>query len=126
MFRNYLKIALRTFWQNKIYVAINLAGLGFALACCILSYLNYNYRATFDTNHPNTENIYRVNALRKIDGTTQPWGITPAPLGNSMINDVAGINRMARLCSQTVIVKKDENIINEELYFADKTLFSFF
>jgi len=126
MLKNYLKIAIRIFWQNKVYVAINLAGLGFALACCILSYLNYNYRAAFDTNHTHTENIYRVNALRKIDGATQRWGITPAPLGSSMINDIAGIDRIARLYSQTVIVKKDENIINEELYFADKNLFSFF
>ena len=126
MFRNYLKIALRIFWQNKIYVAINLAGLGFAIACCILSYLNYNYRATFDTNHTNTGNIYRVNTLRKIDNNTQRWGIIPAPLSSSMITDVAGIDRVARLYSQSVVVKKDENTITEELYFADKTLFSFF
>jgi len=126
MLKNYLKIALRIFWQNKIYVALNLTGIGFALACCILSYLNYNYRAAFDSNHTHTENIYRVNALTKIDGATQRWGITPAPLGNSMINDITGIYRMARLYSRNVILKKDENIINEELYFADKNLFSFF
>ncbi|MHA4809972.1 ABC transporter permease [Flavitalea flava] len=126
MFKNYLKIALRIFWKHKIYVAINLAGLGFALACCILSYLNYNYRASFDTNHSHTGNIYRVNSLRKMDGATRRWGIAPAPLGSSMINDISGIDRMARLYSQNVIVKKDENVINEELYFADPTLFSFF
>src|SRR3954471_14760842 len=112
MFRNYLRIALRIFSKNKIYVAINLVGLGFAIACCILSYLNYNYRATFDTDHTNTGNIYRVNTLRKIDNVTQRWGITPAPLGSAMINDVAGIHRMARVYSQNVVVKKDENIIN--------------
>lgn len=119
-------MALRIFWQNRIYVAINIAGLGFALACCILSYLNYNYRAAFDTNHTNTGDIYRVNALRKIDGETQRWAITPAPLGSSMIHDIAGIDRMARLYSQQVTVKKDENIISEELYFTDRNLFNFF
>jgi ABC-type antimicrobial peptide transport system permease subunit len=126
MLKNYLKIAIRIFWQHKIYVAINLAGLSFALACCILSYLNYNYRAAFDTNHTHAGNIYRVNALRKIEGASQRWGITPAPLGGALINDVPDVHRMARLYSQTVIVKKDENTINEELHFADKNLFSFF
>lgn len=126
MFRNYLKIALRIFLQNKIYVAINLAGLGFALACCIVSYLNYNYRATFDANHTDTENIYRINSLRKIDGGTERWGIIPAPLASSMFNDITGVDRTARLFSRNVVVKKDEQIINEELFFADKNLFSFF
>lgn len=126
MFKNYLKIALRIFWQNKTYVGVNLAGLGFALTCCILSYLNYNYRAAFDSNHKNVENIYRVNTQRKINDATQPWGSTPGPIGNAMISDIAAIDRMARLYSENVIIKKGENVISEELYITDKTLFSFF
>ena len=31
MFQNYLKIAIRVLWKNKVYVLINLLGLGFAL-----------------------------------------------------------------------------------------------
>jgi hypothetical protein len=31
MFQNYLKIAVRVLWKNKVFVVINLLGLGFAL-----------------------------------------------------------------------------------------------
>ncbi len=40
MFLNYLKKAFRVLWRNKIYVILNIAGLAFAIACCILAYLN--------------------------------------------------------------------------------------
>lgn len=73
MFSNYFKIAFRVLWRNKVYVALNVVGLGFAIACCILAYLNYNYRAKFDKNHSQTENIYRLNSERKADGTKQTW-----------------------------------------------------
>jgi putative ABC transport system permease protein len=98
----------------------------FALACCILSNLNYKYRASFDTNHYNTENIYRVNALRKVDSVIGRWGVSPGPFGGSILKDVPKINGMARLYSKDVGVKKDEHIIKEKLYFADKDLFAFF
>ncbi len=51
MLKNYLRIAARVSLRNKLYVAINLTGLGFALACCIWSYLNYDYRNSFDEIH---------------------------------------------------------------------------
>ena len=38
MIKNYLKITLWILWQPKIYVAINLISLAFALSCCIRFY----------------------------------------------------------------------------------------
>src|SRR3954466_1862380 len=99
MFPNYLKIAFRVLWRNKIYVALNVVGLGFAIACCILAYLNYNYRAKFDENHSHTGNIYRLNSERKVDGSKQTWGVVPLPLAQAMQKEFAGAERIARLSS---------------------------
>lgn len=126
MFRNYLKIAVRVLWKNKVYVAINLLGLGFALACCILSYINYDYRASFDSNHPNTENIYRLNSNRIIDKSSQPWGITPVAIGGYLAKDVEGTGRVTRLFSDNVVVKNKEDVFGERVYYGDKNFFSFF
>ncbi|GAB2586795.1 ABC transporter permease [Spirosoma areae] len=126
MFSTYLKIALRILWRNKVYVAINLVGLGFAIACCLLAYLNYNYRASFDSNHTQTEHIYRLNSLRVVDKGTQPWAVSPVPLAEAMQKSLAGVKRIARLHSANALVKRGENTFDERIHYADKTLFSFF
>src|ERR1700709_735572 len=119
MFSNYLKIAFRVLWRNKIYVVLNIGGLGFAIACCILSYLNYNYRANFDQNHSRTDGIYRLNSMRLIDGSKQPWAVTPLPLAQAMQN-IAGVGRIARLSSAAVTIKHQENTFDEHIHYADK------
>ncbi|WP_290799462.1 ABC transporter permease [Flavihumibacter sp. UBA7668] len=126
MFTNYLKIAFRVLKRNKVYVILNVMGLGFAITCCILAYLNYNYRANFDQNHSNTKNIYRINSNRKIDGNSQPWGVTPLPLAQAINKKDSGIEGIARLSSASVIVKKQEDTFDERIFYADKTLFDFF
>ncbi|MES2809521.1 MAG: ABC transporter permease [Bacteroidota bacterium] len=126
MFSNYLKIALRVLGRNKIYVIINLGGLGFAIACCILAYLNFNYRDKFDQNHTNTQNIYRLNSTRNVDGNKQPWGVVPLPLSQVVQKDITGIQQVARLSSATVTVKHNNNTLNERLHFGDSALFNFF
>ncbi|MDN5288482.1 MAG: transporter permease [Mucilaginibacter sp.] len=126
MFSNYLKIAFRVLWHNKIYVILNVAGLGFAIACCILAYLNYNYRANFDQNHTDTEQIYRLNSMRLVDGRKQPWGVIPLPLTQAMEKDISGVEQVARLSSTAVVVKHEENTFDEHIHYADKNLFDFF
>ncbi|GLU54379.1 FtsX-like permease family protein [Dyadobacter frigoris] len=126
MFSNYFKIAFRVLWRNKIYVILNVLGLGFAIACCILAYLNYNYRANFDKNHVNTQRIYRLNSTRLVDGNEQPWAVVPLPLAQVVQKELAGVARIARLSSAGVIVKHKDNTFKEHIYYADKTLFDFF
>jgi putative ABC transport system permease protein len=126
MLSNYFKIAFRVLWRNKIYVVLNVVGLGFAIACCILAYLNYNYRAKFDQNHAGTEGIYRLNSERLIDGAKQTWGVVPLPLGEALQKESGGAEKIARLSSAAVVVKQKENTFSESIHYADKALFDFF
>jgi putative ABC transport system permease protein len=126
MFNNYIKIALRVLLRNKVYVAINLLSLGFALACCVWSYLNYNFRASFDANHTGTENIYRINSLREVEHSSQPWGVSPLPLAEAALKDMPAIEQVARLYHKSVVVKKDDNALSETIHYADPEVFSFF
>lgn len=126
MFSNYFKIAFRVLWRNKIFVALNVIGLGFAIACCILAYLNYNYRAKFDQNHLHTKDIYRLNSERQVDGTRQTLGVVPLPLAQAMQKEFPGAERIVRLSSAPVIVKYKDNTFDERIYYTDKLLFDFF
>ena len=91
MLHNYLKIALRNIWKNKLYFGINVVGLGIALACSIIAYLNYAFDQSFDTFYEKRENIYRVNMVRQSNGVE--YGLAPLPLGPAAEQDIPGISR---------------------------------
>lgn len=59
-----LKLAWRNLNKRKFYTILNVAGLGMAMACCLLIYLYTNYHLSFDTYHQSASATYRlVNEL---------------------------------------------------------------
>jgi len=60
MFKNYLKITLRSFLRNKLYASINLLGLSVGIASFILIYLFVQQQLSYDTGYTQADRIYRV------------------------------------------------------------------
>ena len=96
MFRNYLKITFRSLWKNKVYVLINVIGMGAALAVCIVAYLNFKYNADFDAGHENEAEIYRVNFVRITNGYPVNNGSSPLPIGEAIRANVSEVDAVAR------------------------------
>ena len=63
MFRNYLKIALRTLWKHKTHTVINVLGLAVAFASATLLFLSAAFELSFDRFHADADRIYRTNFL---------------------------------------------------------------
>lgn len=51
MFKNYLKIALRTLRKYKAYSAINILGLAIGIACCVVIFMYVSHETSFDNYH---------------------------------------------------------------------------
>ena len=51
MLKNYLFIALRNMWRNKIYSLINILGLAVGLAVCLSIFLYVQDQLSFDQYH---------------------------------------------------------------------------
>ena len=96
MLKNYLKITFRSLMKNKLFTFINIFGLGIALACCIVAYLNWDYNIKFDTNHLNSEKIYRINFIRITNGQPIKNGDCPAPLGAAIDGTISQIGEVMR------------------------------
>ncbi len=126
MISNYFKIAIRILSRHKTYVFLNIAGLGFALACCLLAYLNYDYRETFDANYPDTENIYRINSKRISDGVVNEWGVSPIGLGEALKKNSSSVTSYARLFSAAGVIKNANDVFSEQIHFADPAFFDLF
>ncbi len=48
MLTNYLRIAWRTLWRNRLYTALNVLGLAIGLSACWISYRLVSYEFAFD------------------------------------------------------------------------------
>ena len=80
MLKNFFLITLRNMMKNKLFIFINVFGMGLAIGCCIVAYFAYEYDSTFDAIHKNGEHIYRVSAIREFDDQLTRFGYAPLPI----------------------------------------------
>ncbi len=76
MYRNYLTIAVRNLFKNKVYSLINILGLSIGMACCILILFYVQYEQSWDHFHTRGDQIYRV--IRETKHTGVLSGSYPA------------------------------------------------
>ncbi len=60
MFKNYLKIAWRNLLKNRTFSIINIAGLSFSVAFCLLLFFYIRYEQSFDTFHKKKDRLFRL------------------------------------------------------------------
>ncbi|WP_189631370.1 ABC transporter permease [Roseivirga thermotolerans] len=121
MFKNYLKISIRSLLKQKFYSFINISGLALGLAACLLIVLYISHELSYDKYHKDIDRVYRV-----ANGQSGNW--TPARLGAQMKADFPEVEEVARIngpFSQTF--KVGDKIFKEERGFsADSTFHKIF
>ncbi|KAB7732852.1 FtsX-like permease family protein [Rudanella paleaurantiibacter] len=85
MLTNYLKIALRTLWQNRLFTAINMLGLIVGVAGGLLIYLFLRHHLSTDRHHVHYERIVRISTdLHLDDGTVEHNPEAPPPMAQAL------------------------------------------
>jgi putative ABC transport system permease protein len=77
MFKNNLKIALRSLIKQKVYSLINVLGLSVGIASCILIVLFVTNEFSYDTFFEDKERIYRMVLERKYPNHSTYYAIVP-------------------------------------------------
>jgi putative ABC transport system permease protein len=97
MLRNYLKIALRNIWNNKVFSAINIMGLAIGMASCITILLFVHYERSYDGIHQ--RNIYRLDEVQKFEGMVAPQKVALSmfPMGPSLKADYPEVKNFVRI-----------------------------
>jgi hypothetical protein len=124
MLSNYLKIALRNLRRNFHYVLINVLGLGVALGFCILAFLNYRFSNSFDHWHRQGGQTFRVEMLKASTG--EPNGMCPPALAAAAPAQIAAVERSTTWDQVSTVVKRDEQVFNETLFFTDENFLQIF
>lgn len=131
MLRNYFKIAWRNIRANKLFTALNIAGLAIGMCVCIILFSFVNTELSFDTMYSDSENIYRVNMETSEDYGFETWATMPNAVGPAITEDIPQVKKMTRLIKDdfgaTASLKiGDKNFTENALYLADSTLFKMF
>ena len=73
MLRNYLTIAYRTLWHNRLYTLLNVTGLAVGMAGGLLIFAFLRHHLSTDRHHAHYDRIVRVSTdLHLEDGTVDP------------------------------------------------------
>lgn len=127
MILNYLKVAARHLVKNKVYLLINVLGMGIAIACAMTAYLLIAYNIEFDAavDKNRVKNVVKVMHHRKdTDGDPYMELVAPLPLAPAVANDIAGIQRYTRFCSTGGYITYGDNGFHETIFFADSAFMS--
>jgi putative ABC transport system permease protein len=126
MFSNYFLIALRNLRQNKLFIVINVCGMGVAIACCIVIYLAYQFDATFDQVHEKGKQIYRVSAIREFANETRRLGYVPLPLGEIVNKTFGQVRTSSRYIHSQSNLKLEDELFPANLTYVDPGFFKMF
>ncbi|MFN8353103.1 MAG: ABC transporter permease [Spirosomataceae bacterium] len=98
MLYNYLKIAIRNLWKNKLFSVINIMGLGLAIPFALLALLHLQSTFEFDNFHPDSERIYRIitNEVSPQGGTTK-YASSPYLLAEQLKNNYACVEKATKV-----------------------------
>src|SRR5688572_16054453 len=126
MLKNFLLITLRNMMKNKLYIFINIFGMGVAIACCIVAYFVYEYDTTFNANHVNGDKIYRVSAVREFDKQVSKFGYAPLPIGSIVQQTFKDVDKSARYYYSWSNLKREEDLFQSHLSYVDPEFFEMF
>lgn len=126
MIKNYLLITLRSLAKNKLFIFINVFGMGIAIACCIVAYVNWEFAATWDSKHVNADQIYRVQLVRDFQGRTERYGMAPMPLGSFVKQNFKEVSKVVRYSSSYCDIRIGEEVFGTQMVFVDSGFFDLF
>ncbi len=129
MLKNYFKIILRNLVQRKTFSLINILGLAFGIAACLIIYIYVSYEKSYDKFNVNADNIYRMENVRYYTSGTDSSAGCEALLGPTLKEEIPEVLNFARIRRKSAVVTYNNKAFTERnMFWADSsflTMFSF-
>ncbi len=126
MFKNYLKIAFRNLFKERLISLINIIGLSIGTAVVILIFLYVKNEWSFDRFHSNSKLIYRTWVKEHIKGELIFNSITPLLLGPELENNFPEIEKTVRYLIFNNLIQKENFLEEEEVHYVDSSFLQIF
>lgn len=133
MIANYLKVALRAIFRNKLTAFINIVGLALAMASAVLIYLFVTDEVSYDQYHTKADRIYRATRIfydKEGVARLHLSSVAP-PFGPLLKNDFGEIEVMARTLQNSAVVGLEDkgelkSFTESNIFLAEPDLFKIF
>lgn len=134
MLTNYIKVAFRAIFRNKLTAFINISGLAFAMICSLMIYLFIDDELHYDQYHTKADRIYRMtrNFLSPDGSVNLHLGHVAPPFGPLLKNDFTDFEEVIRTLQTRSLVAyradaEEQKSFNEEnLFYAEPEVFKVF
>jgi putative ABC transport system permease protein len=96
MFRNYIKVAVRSLSRNKFFTIINVLGLSLGMSVTIL-FLGFTINILkYDKFHENYSTIYRIISNIDEKTSTDRLASSPASISNTLSEEYSGMDKTVK------------------------------
>lgn len=123
MFKNYLKIAFRSFLRHRLFSVLNILGLATGIACSVIIFLWVGDELSFDKFNHQPDQIFRITVkISDIDAAA-----TPPALAYAVQSEIPEIETASRVSSVEKIIKAGKNQFDEKnVYYTDSNFLHLF
>ena len=129
MWKNFIRVTLRSLNKNKAFNAINIAGLAIGLASAIFIILYLITETSYDRFHEKGTNIYRLYMEGKMAGEEFKGAWGNPMMGPTFYEEVPEIENFCRFdfySNQLMWITPDNKYLEDNIMLADSTFFDIF
>ncbi len=132
MLKLQFKLLLRFLLKEKFYTVIHVVGLALGLASALVIYQYIDHETHYDLEHPNADQIYRVNESAIWVEGQNVMSSTPIPLADALRTEFATIEATTRINTPGeahVAIEKEgliKKYVESNVLAADSNFFDFF
>ena len=133
MLKSYLKTALRFLLKNKTFSFINIIGLATGTLCCLYILLYVQDQYSYDKQHKDAKDIYRVTSSLEITGDKHNNSTASPPIAPAIKRDFPEVVQFTRLIptgllgnSKNLLKYKEKSFYEKDLVYVDSTFFDVF
>ncbi|HWD89108.1 MAG TPA: ABC transporter permease [Mucilaginibacter sp.] len=125
---NVLKTAFRNIRSNKVYSALNIAGLAIGIACAGLIFLWVANEVSYDNFNVKKDRLYNVMINADFGGNKFVMGSTPRVMGKTIKAEIPGIANVCRVSDEDIkaLFRAGDKSLYAVGRYADPALFSMF
>lgn len=130
MIRHALKAAIRRLRKNRLFTLVNLAGLTVGLAACFAIATYLYHEASYDRQHPDAGNSYRLIAESEFARNEERplSAVSFLALGDLIRNQVPEVRELVRMDAEATATMRvgDEVFVEKGFVWADPSVFDLF
>lgn len=130
MFLRTLNFTFRLIKRDKFHYGLNILGLSFGVACCIVIFLFLQHELTYDRYHEKSDRIYRIYSTYLTSGEPIRFSGTSPALGPRLKEEFPEVEEYVRIVPQPQVLftrkANDMTSYENDIYLADPSIFKVF